>query len=122
MYLQCSQSFTKMDQIWHIYRTPWGHSKSSNLAHFGFIILVRFEFYWLGHCNCTAWNIERKTMNEPLGKISGTFFGKIHSVPMVYLMGTPQSHDLEHCKSTGHFPAGGTPRKLVGGILNVLPV
>jgi len=33
----------------------------------------------------------------------GTFFGKILGLPIYYLMGTLQSHDLEHCECTGHF-------------------
>src|ERR1700753_2898890 len=28
------------------------------------------------------------------------FFGNIHSFPVGYLMGTSQSHDLEHCECT----------------------
>ena len=40
-------------------------------------------------------------LNEPLRKILGTFFGKILNDPMVFLMGTPWSHDLEHCRETG---------------------
>ena len=39
-------------------------------------------------------------MDEPLRHITGTFFGKIQDVPMDYLIGTSQSHDLEHCECT----------------------
>jgi len=42
-------------------------------------------------------------LNELLRKILGTFFGKILNVPMMFLMGTPWSHDLEHCECTDHF-------------------
>ena len=42
-------------------------------------------------------------LNELLRKILGTFFGKILNVPMMFLMGTPWSHDLEHCECTSHF-------------------
>ena len=40
-------------------------------------------------------------VNEPLGRIMGTFFGKIQDVPMDYLIGTLQSHDWEHCECPG---------------------
>ena len=36
------------------------------------------------------------TANEPLRDITGTFFGKIQDVPMVYLIRTLQSHDPEN--------------------------
>ena len=52
------------------------------------------------HCDRTAGNITKEILNEPLGKILGTFFGKILNVPMMFLMGTPWSHDLEHCECT----------------------
>ena len=55
------------------------------------------------HCNLIAGDISRKTLKEPLGEIAGTFFGKIHSVSKNYLIGTLQSHDLVHLKSTGCF-------------------
>jgi len=55
------------------------------------------------HCDCTAGNIAKEILNEPLRKILGTFFGKILNVPMVFLMGTSWSHDLEHCECTSHF-------------------
>jgi len=49
-----------------------------------------------------GWNF-KDILNVPLRKILGTFFGKILNVPMVFLMGTPWSHDLEHCECTDHF-------------------
>jgi len=55
------------------------------------------------HCNPTAGEIAKEILNEPLRKILGTFYRKTLNVPMVFLMGTSWSHDLEHCKCTGHF-------------------
>jgi len=49
------------------------------------------------HCDHTPGNIAKEILNEPLGKILGTFFGKIVNFPTVFLMGTSWSHDLEHC-------------------------
>ena len=87
--------------------SPWaefqGHSECATQEHFGAIILVCFEFYRPEHCDHTAGNIAKEILNEPLGYFLGTFFGKILDVPMVFLMGTSRSHDLEHCKCTGHF-------------------
>ena len=68
-------------------------------ASFWFVL----SFTDLEHCNLTAGDISRKTVKEPLGETAGTFFGKIHSFPKDYLIGTLQSHDLVHLKSTGHF-------------------
>ena len=59
-------------------------------------------------------------MNEPLRKITGTFFGKIQNVPKDYLIRTSQSHDQGHCKCPEHSWVGNTARKLFGNILNVL--
>ena len=42
----------------------------------------------------TIGNTGKYTINEPLRNIKGTFFGNIQSVPMDYLIGTLQSHDL----------------------------
>ena len=42
-------------------------------------------------------------LNEPLRDTVGTFFGKIHGVPMVYLIRSLRSHDQEHCECPGHF-------------------
>jgi len=65
--------------IYYLIRTLWSHD--------------------LEHCKHT----DQFFLNEPLGNIVGTFFGKILGFPMGYLMGTLQSHDLEHCECTGHF-------------------
>ena len=61
-------------------------------------------------------------MNEPLGGIARTFFGKIQDVPINYLMGTLQSHDWVHCGCTGHVLGWDTAGKLAWKILNVLAV
>ena len=55
------------------------------------------------HYDRTDGNITKEILNEPLGYFLDTFFGKIQGVPMVFLMGTLWSHDLEHCKCTGNF-------------------
>ena len=55
------------------------------------------------HCDHTAGNITKEILNEPLEYFLDTFFGKISDVPMMFLMGTPWSHDLEHCECTDHF-------------------
>ena len=67
--------------------------------------LFQFIFSFTGweHCDRTTGNTAKYTVNEPLRNIMGTFFGKILGFPMDYLMGTLQSHDLEHCECTGHF-------------------
>jgi len=50
----------------------------------------------------------------------GTFFGKILGFPMDYLIGTLQSHDLEHCECTGHFLHWEHCNEIGWEILNVL--
>ena len=40
----------------------------------------------------------KNSLNEPLGNITVTFFGKLGVFPICYLMGTSQSHVLEHCE------------------------
>ena len=52
------------------------------------------------HCDCITGNTAKNSLNEPLRNITGTFFGKIQDVPISFLMGTSQSHDLEHCGCT----------------------
>ena len=42
-------------------------------------------------------------MNEPLGNIMGTFFGKILGLPTDHLIGTLWSHDLGNCECTERF-------------------
>ena len=68
-------------------------------ASFWFVLSFTDSEHW----NLTTGDISRKTVKEPLGEIAGTFFGKIHSVPNNYLIGTLQSHDLVHLESTDHF-------------------
>jgi len=46
------------------------------------------------HCDHTDGNITKEIANEPLGNITGTFFGKIQDVPNTVLFGTSRSHDL----------------------------
>jgi len=55
------------------------------------------------HCNQTDGNTAKDTANEPLGNITGTFFGKIQDVPTTFLFRTSRSHDLVHCECTGCF-------------------
>src|ERR1700753_3105118 len=99
MCLQCPQNFPKFSQKRYTAGTLPGHCKCTNLDHLWYIPLVLSKFPSLVHCDHTDGN----TANEPLGNITGTFFGKPQGLPSVYLMGTPQSHDLEHCKCTGSF-------------------
>ena len=55
------------------------------------------------HCGRTTGETSKKTLNEPPRNTERTFPGIISSVPNVFLMGTPQSHDWEHCECTGCF-------------------
>jgi len=48
MCLQCPQSFPKRYQKWITVITLMGHPKCTTLGHFGHIVQVHFEFYWLG--------------------------------------------------------------------------
>ena len=52
----------------------------------------------------------------------GTFFGKILGFPMDYLIGTLQSHDLEHCECTEHFLHWAHCNEIGREILNVLAI
>ena len=61
---------------------------------FGTLPRFFLNFTDWGHCDHTIGNTGKYTVNEPLGNIEGTFFGDIQSVPMDYLIRTPQSHDL----------------------------
>jgi len=67
--------------------------------------LFQFVFSFTGweHCDRTTGNTAKYTVNEPLGNIMGTFFGKFLGLPIYYLIGTLWSHDLEHCKHTDQF-------------------
>jgi len=64
------------------------------------------------HHDCITGNTAKNSLNEPLRNIAGTFFGKIQDVPINYLMGTLQSHDLEHCECTDHSPGQGNCREI----------
>jgi len=55
------------------------------------------------HCDRADGNTAGNTVNEPLGNITGTFFGKIQDVPTTFLFRTSWSHDLVHCECTGCF-------------------
>jgi len=48
------------------------------------------------HCGHTTGNTAKYSLNEPLGNIAVTFFGKLGVYHTYYLMGTSWSHDLEH--------------------------
>jgi len=50
------------------------------------------------HHGCTAGDTAKYSLNEPLGNIAVTFFGKLEVYPTYYLMGTSWLHDLEHCE------------------------
>jgi len=63
------------------------------------------------YCDYTAGNTAKKILNEPLGEILDTFFGKIVNFPMMFLMGTPWSHDLEYCECTDHLLTQGHCRE-----------
>ena len=54
------------------------------------------NFTDLEHCDQTDGNTAKDTANEPLGNITGTFFGKIQDVPTTFLFRTSWSHDLVH--------------------------
>ena len=58
------------------------------------------------HHGCTAGDTAKYSLNEPLGNIAVTFFGKLEVYPTYYLMGTSWLHDLEHCECTGRFLTG----------------
>ena len=62
-----------------------------------------FNFTGWEHCNHTAGETTKNSLNEPLGNITVTFFGKILNFPKIFPMGKSQSHDLEHCECTDHF-------------------
>jgi len=88
--------FTSGTPFWHILGFPgWEHH---------------------GH---TAGDTAKYSLNEPLGNIAVTFFGKLGVYPTYYLMGTSWSHDLEHCECTGHFLAGDIMGKPAGKILKI---
>jgi hypothetical protein len=72
------------------------------------------------HHDHTNWNTIKYTVNEPLGNITGTFFGKIQGLPTDYPVRSPWSHDLENCECTESFLHWETAVKLAGKILNVL--
>ena len=61
------------------------------------------NFTDLGHCDHTAGNTGKYTLNEPLWNITGTFFGKIQGLPTDYLIRKPWSCDLGNCECTEHF-------------------
>ena len=71
------------------------------------------------HHGCTAGDTAKYSLNEPLGNITVTFFGKLGVYPTYYLMGTSWSHDLEHCECTGRFLAGDIMGKPAGKILKI---
>jgi hypothetical protein len=48
------------------------------------------------HCDHTDGEHCKVHFNEPLGNITGTFFGKIQGFPTHYLIRTLRSHDLVH--------------------------
>jgi len=77
------------------------------------------DFTGLGHHSHTTGDTAKNSLNEPLGNITVTFFGKIQDVPINFLMGTSWSHDLEHCKCTSHFLGWGIAGKIVGKFLDV---
>jgi len=73
------------------------------------------------HRNHTAGNTVKYTVNEPLGNIMGTFFGKIPGLPTDYLIGTLWSHDLGNWEHTEQFfqnePLGNIVGTFFGKIL-----
>ena len=71
-----------------------------------------FNFTGWEHCNHTARETTKNSLNEPLGNITVTFFGKILNIPKIFLMGKSQSHDLEHCECTDHFLCWENYRKI----------
>src|ERR1700760_684379 len=72
------------------------------------------------HHNHTTGKTAKNTLNEPLRNITGTFFGNIQDVPIIFPKGTSQSHDLEHCKCIDHFLGWEIAGKPAGKILDVL--
>ena len=56
------------------------------------------------HCSPITGDTAKNSLNEPLRDITGTFFGKIWDVPVIFPMGTLRSHDLGHCKCTAKIP------------------
>jgi len=71
------------------------------------------------HCGRTTGDTAKNSLNEPLGNIVVTFFGKLGVYPTYYLMGTSWSHDLEHCECTGRFLTGDIMGKPAGKILKI---
>jgi len=80
--------------------------------HDGYIQNVPLRFisgapFWLilgftdrEHRDRTTGDTAKNSLNEPLGNITGTFFGKIQDVSISFPMETSRSHDLEHCECT----------------------
>ena len=64
------------------------------------------------HRDCTTGDTAKNTLNESLGNIIGTFFGKIQDVPISFLTGTSWSHDLGHCECTDHSPDQGNCKEI----------
>jgi len=73
---------------------------------------------WEHHGHTTG-DTAKYSLNEPLRNITVTFFGKLGVYPIHYLMGTSQSHDLEHCECTSCFLAGDIIGKLAGKFLKI---
>ena len=113
----------------HFGKTPGtsqGHSKCSqfsgflNIANvppwniFGTSFWFILNFPGWEHHSHTTGNTAKYTVNEPLGNIMSTFFGKILGLPTDYLIGTLWSHDLGNWEHTEQFFQNEPLRNIVG--------
>src|ERR1700753_3652048 len=120
VHLQCPGSVPAVYCFWKNLGKFWGHCKHiSNVPSVAVFLACAYSVPRISQnfpksgtlqehsqdtANVLIQDICKVTANEPLGNITGAFFGKPWGLPSVYLMGTLWSHDLEHCKCTGSFP------------------
>ena len=97
---KCSQNCPKVAHCGCIDRyIPNVPLRNISDAQFWFIL----NFTDWEHCDHITGNTAKYTVNEPLGNITGTFFGKIQGFPTDYLIRSLWSHDLGYCQYTEHF-------------------
>ena len=100
MFLKFPKNFPNVVHDGENVRTFWMCHLGTSLAHcFSsfWILLTRYIVITL------LGILQRKFQMSHSGTIRGTFFGKIQGFPMLFLIGTSQSHDLVNCKCTEHF-------------------
>ena len=80
----------------------------------GTLFWLILHFPGPGHCDHTTGDTGKNSLNEPLRNFTGTFFGKIQDVPIIFPMGTSQSHDLGHCECTASISLNEPLRNIAG--------